>query len=398
MRNMVTNLSITFVLLITALFSPTPALAEGIKVGVILPLTGKLAPIGKIERDSFLMAMEEINAAGGIRGRTIDLILEDTASRPEMGRLAIKKLVSKDKAIVVGGGCSSPVTYEVAALAQEEKIPFVINTASADKITEEGWKYVFRLNPPASEYTRTLALFLKEVARVKTAAVLFEDGPFGRFGLKRFLRMCKRSDLKVLIKRGYEPEMPEFKSFLMGVANKKPDLVYLASHAAETSMIMHQAMELDFNPGLFVWHPPGLTIPESFEYAGSASEYIFTLALWSPYLPYPGAKEYYKKFFERFNSSPDYHGAEAYSAMYVIADALKRTRSLAPGDVRDALAGTNMMTVFGPVKFTSYGKKTQQNLLPTLVLQRLRGRFEVVWPRGLAAMEYIYPVPKWKER
>jgi branched-chain amino acid transport system substrate-binding protein len=187
MRNMVAKLSITFVLLITGLFSTTSALAQGIKVGVILPLTGKLAHPGEIERDSFLMAMEEINAAGGIRGRMIDLIMEDTASRPEMGRLAVKKLISKDNVIVLGGGCSSPVTYEAAALAQEEKIPFVINTASADKITEEGWKYVFRLNPPANEYPRTLALFLKEVARVKTAAVLFEDGPFGRFGLKRFL-------------------------------------------------------------------------------------------------------------------------------------------------------------------------------------------------------------------
>lgn len=398
MRNMVSKLSITFALLITALFSATPAPAEGIKVGVILPLTGKLATIGEIERDSFLMAMEEINAAGGIRGRMIDLILEDTASRPEVGRLAIKKLISKDKAIVVGGGCSSPVTYEAAVLAQEEKIPFLINTASADKITEDGWEYIFRLNQPASEYPRTLAQFLKEVARVKTAAVLFEEGPFGRFGLKRFLRVCKRSDLKVLIKRGYEPEMLEFKALLMGIANKRPDLVYLASQPAETSMIMHQAMELDFNPRLFVWHPPGLTIPESFEYAGSASDYIFTLAIWSSYLPYPGAREYYDRFVERFVSPPDYHGAEAYSAMYVIADALKRTRSLAPRDVRDALVETNMMTIFGPVRFLSHGKKTQQNLVPILILQRLRGRFEVVWPKGVAAIEYVYPVPKWKGR
>ena len=143
MRKSIRRLSkLTFLMtmIFLPILAPSPALAQEIKVGVILPLTGKLARFGEIERDSFLMAVEEINGGGGIHGRMIALIIEDTASRPGIGRLAIKKLISKDKVVVVGGGCSSPVTYEAAVLAQEEEVPFLINTASANKITEEGWK------------------------------------------------------------------------------------------------------------------------------------------------------------------------------------------------------------------------------------------------------------------
>ena len=84
--------------------------------------------------------------------------------------------------------------------------------------------------------------------------------------------------------------------------------------------------------------------------------------------------------------------------MYVIADALKRAKSMTPGAVRDALAKTDMMTAFGPVKFVSYGKKTNQNSLPTFLVQWLNGKLETVWPKDVATAKYVYPAPKWNER
>ncbi len=84
--------------------------------------------------------------------------------------------------------------------------------------------------------------------------------------------------------------------------------------------------------------------------------------------------------------------------MYVVADALKRAKSLAPNDVRDALAATNMKTAFGPVKFVSYGKKTQQNKLDTYVVQWQKGELETVWPTSVATKKYVYPMPPWDER
>ena len=87
--------------------------ADKIKVGVVLPLTGKQAKFGEIEKNSFMLALEEINGKGGVKGKKIDLIIEDDTSKPDVGRSAIEKLIARDKVIVVGGGYSSSVTYGI---------------------------------------------------------------------------------------------------------------------------------------------------------------------------------------------------------------------------------------------------------------------------------------------
>ena len=108
-------------------------------------------------------------------------------------------------------------------------------------------------------------------------------------------------------------------------------------------------------------------------------------------MQYPGTKEYYDQYTKRYASSPDYHGAEAYSALMVAADALKRADSYSPASIRAALDQTDMMTPFGPVKFTSYEKFERQNSLPTQVLQIINGRFECVWPQKLATANFTAP-------
>jgi len=166
----------------------------------------------------------------------------------------------------------------------------------------------------------------------------------------------------------------------------------------DASLLMRQAKELNLNPKVFVGGAAGFTLPEFEKNAGKATEYVYSATLWTPSVPYPGAQEYYDKFMAKYNDPTEYHGAEAYAAMYVIADALKRAKSLTRDDVRDALAGTDMMTIFGPVKFISYGKMTQQNKLPTFLVQWLDGKLETVWPKNVSTKGYVYPTPTWSQR
>ena len=114
-----------------------PALAEKIKVGVMLPLTGKLAKFGEIENKSFLMAVDEINAAGGVNGKQIDLIVEDTMGKPDAGRSAIEKLILRDHVIAIGGGYSSSVTWATIAIAQQNKVPFLSTHVRPSSYREE---------------------------------------------------------------------------------------------------------------------------------------------------------------------------------------------------------------------------------------------------------------------
>lgn len=396
--------AVRFFLLLTAYalyiaLTPGAIYADPVKVGLLLPVTGKLDSFGEIELRSFAMAADEINAAGGINGNEIDLIIRDTAGKTEVGLSAIEKLLSEDKVLIVAGGCSSSVAWAVAAVAQEHKVPFLINTASTDKITEQGWEYIFRLNQPVSEYPKALVSFLTQVARPKSATALYEKTAFGQYGLKKFLELRKRSGLKVVSKQVYEPGEVDFRPVLLKTLPRKPDLVYMISSSIlDPPSLLHQARELGLNPKIFVGFGTSFTLQEFYEYAGDTSEYVMSVVAWTPSLPYPRANEYYENFVAKYNSPAEYHGAQAYATMYVIADALNRAESLTPSDVRDALEQTDTTTAFGPVKFISYGKKTHQNSLPTPLVQWIKGRIEIVWPRELATARYVYPMPKWSNR
>ncbi len=374
------------------------ASAETVKVGIVLPLTGEQAKFGEIEKRSFEMAAEEINAKGGVNGKKIELLFEDDTGKPDVGRSATEKLISQEKVPIITGGYSSSVTAASTAVAQQFKVPFLVTTGSADKITESGYDYVFRINPPASEYPAAVVTFLEEVVKPKTAVILFENSLFGQSSSKSFEEDCEKLGIKVLTKEGYNKGAIDFKPLLTKVKAMNPDLVYMVSYVMDAALMMRQAKELDFNPKLFIGGGAGFTLPEFQKNAGDAAEYVYSATLWVETVPYPGAMDYYKKYQKKFKEDTEYHGAEAYASMYVVADALKRAKSITPKDVRDALTTTDMMTAFGPVKFVSYDKKTQQNKIPTFMVQWQKGELETVWPKEVAKKKYVFPVPNWRER
>ncbi len=420
--------------------------AEPIKVGIVLPITGKHAKFGEIEKLSFELALEEINAKGGIHGRPLKFIIEDTTGKPDVGRSAAEKLITQDKVVMLGGGYSSSVTAAIAGVSINRGFPFLVNTGSADVITQPtahtpGGRQaarlekslvkqndkakiakinkkieklnkraekevqailprfsIFRLNPPVSEYASGLEGFLANVAKPETAVILNENSLFGTRGAASFAKICKKLGVKVLLKESYDAGAMDFKPLLSKVKNLNPDLVYMVSYVLDASLLMNQSMELRMNPKLFVGGGAGFTLPAFQKNASKASEKVISATLWHQSLPFPGAIEYFNKFRARYNRDTDYHGAEAYAAAYVIADVLKRAKSHSAANIKKALKETDMMTAFGPVKFTSYGKKIQQNKLGTYVVQWIDGKLEIIWPQKLARTKYIYPVDWVKER
>ncbi|RLF54495.1 MAG: ABC transporter substrate-binding protein [Thermoplasmata archaeon] len=371
----------------------TSARAAGsVKVGIVLPLTGSLAKFGEIEKQAFQMALEEINAAGGINGKKLDLLIEDTTGRPDVGRSVVEKLITKDKVVMIGGGYSSSVTYATAGVCQQNRIPFLVNTGSADKITTSGWDYIFRLNPPVSKYASGVESLLAQVIKPKTVAILHENSLFGTKGAKSFAKTCKKLGIKVFMKEGYEHGGIDFKPILIKVKQKNPDIVYMVSYIMDASLLMKQAKELKLTPKMFIGGAAGFTLPEFQQNAGVASDKVISATLWHQVLPFPGAMDFYNKFKARYQKSVDYHGAEAYAACHVIADVLKRAKSYKNTDIREALLETNMNTVFGPVKFTTWGKMKNQNKAATYVVQWINGKLELVWPKEHATKPFAYPV------
>ena len=117
-----------------------------------------------------------------------------------------------------------------------------------------------------------------------------------------------------------------------------------------------------------------------------------TATLWHQALPLPGAMAYFTRFTAKYNKEPDYHGAEAYAAAYVIKDVLQRATSFAPEDIKKSLENTRLKTLFGPVRFTSYDNKINQNKLTSYVVQWQFSQLKLIWPKNLANADYAYPV------
>ena len=362
----------------------------------MLPLTGRQAPFGRIQQKAVLMAAGEVNAAGGVNGKKIELMVVDTKGNPDAGRAAVRKLITRDKVLVISGGVSNTATWAAISIAQKNKIPFLVNSATADKITQQGWEYIFRLNQPVSERLDAVASFVSAVATdIKSVAIVHANSLKQSAEARKFFKKAEELGLKRVIREGFETGAHDFRPLLTRVKTKNPDLLYtFTDDVKDAALLARHAKELNLNPKLFVGSAIGFASPEFAKNAGIASNYVACTTLWTASVPYPGAKEFNTKFKAKYDTPPTYHGAQAYAAIYVMADALKRTKVLTPGNIRAAMTKTNMTTLYGPVKFISYNKKGRQNRLPTYLIQWIDGKAEIVWPKHLATKKAVYPMPK----
>lgn len=390
---------IYFILLIGLVHSSAWAV-DPIKIGIMLPLTGRQATLGRIQQNAALMAADEINAAGGVKGKKVELVIADTQGNPDAGRAVIEKLIRREQVPVIGGGFSNSATWATIGIAQQNKIPFLVNSAAADKITEQGWEYIFRLGQPASEHFETFASFATGVAAdIQSVALVHDDTLTGASEARKFFKTAQGLSLKLAARESYERGKEDFGTLLGRIKTQSPDLVYLvAEDVRDAAALTRQCRQLKLEPKLSVGAGSGFTHAEFVKNAGKAAEHLISLVPWTASVPYPGAGQYSEKFIATYHMPPGHHGAEAYAGMQVIGAALKRASALHPKAVRDALAATDLMTVIGPVRFTSYGNKTQQNKLPTLLVQWIDGKQEIIWPQSLATKKTVYPAPGLNER
>ena len=348
-------------------------------------------------KNSFEMALEMINTQGGIKGRPLKLVYANDQGKPKPGEKAIVELVEKNGAVMLVGAYQSSNTIFMARMADKMDRPLVVSTAADDRITQRKWKNVYRLNPPAQGYTNGLEDFFLNKIKPKSMAIVYENSPYGTSGAMRMMWFCRGNDIELRAIEPYHKERlkPDyFKRIVARLQENPPDVIYMVSYLKDGAMLVKNIRDAKLN-SLLCGGAGGFTSPKLIAAAGASAEHLLTATLWTVCLQYPGTKEYYDQYTEKYGSSPDYHGAEAYSALLVAADALKRADSYSPASIRAALDKTDLMTPFGPVKFTSYDKFERQNNLPTQVLQIIDGKFECVWPQKLAGANFTAP-PEWR--
>jgi branched-chain amino acid transport system substrate-binding protein len=366
-----------------------PAAAQ-VKIGVINSMSGPAAPIGENLTNGIALAQEDL-ARRGIRVR---LVVEDDAGNPELALRAMEKLATRDKVAGVVGPYTSGSADVVAHVAERHQVPLLVPVAAKEDLTRQGFRYVYRLNAPASQYAAVLLDAVTRLGDPKTIAFVYENTEFGTSTTDTAKAYAATKGLRVVADEPYSKDSPDHRSKLARVKAANPDLVFMVSYVADAILLMRQARELELRPQAFLGGGAGFTTVQ-FAAEKDISRFVFSATHWSEEVPWPGAKEFGARYRAKFGRRPTYHAACAYQAVMVMADAAAK----AAGDrerIRAGLAEGTWSGIMGEVDFTDFDGFTNQNRHQMLVQQILDSRYETIFPEEFATSRATFPFPGWE--
>ncbi|MGA2423074.1 MAG: ABC transporter substrate-binding protein [Terriglobales bacterium] len=368
------------------------------KIGVITSLTGSNAAFGQAHKNGYTIALEEINARGGLLGKKVELDYYDDQSRPDQAVQGVSKLVDQDRVPIVLGAYSSESTRAIVPVVTQKQVPLIIPTAVADNVMESNSPWIFRICAGSGSFAAATLDFLKNNGDPKKLAIVYENTNFGQSNNKSMTEAAKAAGLDLVDNEAYQASSPDYKSLLQRVKGKNPEVVYFASYLLDASTLMRQSEQLALNPKYYTSAGTGFAaaeFPTPDKGAGKYAEYTFSVSQWLPSAKWKGSAEFDQKYFALAGSHPAYHGMEAYAVLIAAAAAIDNAKSDQPQAIRDAIKQLNLAeTPFGPVKFDARG----QNLHPVLVTQVQGGQYKVVWPADAAESKPIIPTPEWSKR
>jgi branched-chain amino acid transport system substrate-binding protein len=368
-----------------------------IRLGVITSITGSQSAFGQAHQRGYSIALDEINAAGGVGGRQIELDYCDDTSKPDQAVQCVSKLVDQDHVPLILGSYSSESTLAIVPVVTRKQVPLIIPTATADNVMQQGSDWVFRICAGAADYATAMVDFLKNNGDPKRMVIIYENTNFGQSNAKAMQQAAQKAGIDVIDSEAYNAGSPDYKALLSKVKAEKPDVIYFASYLLDATTLMHQAHQIDLNVKYFTAAGTGFSaaeFPTPDKGAGKDAEYTFSVNQWLPDVKWPGSQQFDQKFFQRYGSHPAYHATEAYASLYAAVAAIKQAGSLDPAKLKDALHTLKIDTTFGPVFFGPTG----QNQHPVLISQVQNGQYKVVWPKDVASANPIIPTPPWSQR
>lgn len=392
-----------------ALFA-APALAadKTVKIGNVEPLSGPSASVGVQGKQAREMAIEEINAAGGIKslgGAKLELVYADSKSDPTVGVTETERLINTEKVNLMTGCWNSAVTYPATQVAERYGIPFVVPVAVRDTITERGFKNVFRIAAKDSWWVRDQFRFLKDMqeetgVKLQKIAFVFENGDWGTGFAEKWRELAKKDGYEVVLDEPYPSTATDLTPVVTKLKAAKPDIVMLVSNAADAILLTNTMAEMQVKPKVVLASGGGHADPKFLENTDTNALGIFDEVEWNTDVNKPAAKPANEKFKKKYGYDLTGESVDAYVAMYVIADALERAASTEPAKIRDALAATNLTT--GPGMVVSYDgvqfDETGQNKNAGIVIVQVAnvdGKPDrvTVWPKSARRAGYVPAFP-----
>ena len=330
--------------------------AEVLKIGHVAPLTGGIAHLGKDNENGARLAVEEINAAGGVQagGKTykLELVAEDDKADPKEGTLVAQKLVDAGVVAVVGH-LNSGTTIPASKIYTDNNIVQISPSATNPKYTEQGFKTTFRVVANDNQQGAVLANYAANELKAKTIAIIDDRTAYGQ-GLADVVdRVAKEKGLKVVAREFTTDKATDFNAILTKIRAAKPDVVMYGGMDATAGPMAKQMKQLGIKSTLLAGD--GVCSPEFVKLAGDAGNGLICSMAGEAVEKLAKGEEFKTKYKAKFNQDVQIYSPYSYDAVYVIADAIKRAGSADKAAIVAAMPATSYTGVTGTISFDEKG-------------------------------------------
>lgn len=336
--------------------APAAAPAEVIKLGHVAPLTGGIAHLGKDNENGARLAVEEINAAGGIKlgDKTykLELVAEDDKGDPKEGTIAAQKLVDAGVVAVVGH-LNSGTTIPASKIYTDASIAQVSPSATNPKYTDQGFKTTYRVVANDNQQGAVLANYAKDALKAKTVAIIDDRTAYGQGLADVFEKVAKEGGIKVVTREFTNDKATDFNAILTKVKAGKPEVIMYGGMDATAGPMAKQMKQLGIKSVLLAGD--GVCSPEFVKLAGDAAEVLNCSMAGEAVEKLAKGEEFKNKYKARFNQDVQVYSPYSYDAVYVIADAIKRAGKADRAAVTAAMPATNLPGLTGTISFDEKG-------------------------------------------
>ena len=385
---------------------PANAKVEGdtIIFGAAVSFTGKYSTNGKHTKNGYDLAVERINAKGGVTvaGKDYKIAIQyyDDESTPARAAQLAEKIIQQDEIKFVLGPYGSGLTKAVAPVTEKYKIPMVEGNGASRSLFNKGYKYLFAVLSTSEQYlTEAINLAAEQATKAGKdpsslkVAIAVENDPFSQDVRAGIVDDANKHGMQIVIDDKLPKELNDMTATLTKVKALRPDILVVSGHSKGAVLAVRQVNEMKVNvPMLAVTHCEAADVIGKF---GAGAENTLCATQWTETMSYEDsdfgtAMDYYNDFNAIYGYYPPYQAAESTASVQVFVDAMERAGAFDTEAIRDALAATDLMTFYGPIKFTEAGNNMAK---PMVLRQIINGKLVAVAPSRFASEPVVYPRP-----
>lgn len=375
-------------------------MAQTVKIGAVVPLTGRYAALGGQVRTGYEIALEQINAGGGVtvggKKLRLELVMLDDESDPTKTVARLETLATQG-VVAYLGGAGSDLHGAAASIADKNKIPYLGVAFAFHGIHKQGLRYLFSPFPKSPDLTKETFAFLDASIpapqRPRKVALILERTDWGKEMGSLWESLAKQNNYQVVASGEYAPGAKDFSDLILRAKSASAEAVFTLPSPPDGMTIVKQMKEFDFSPKASVFirasDPPVWS-----QNLGKDGDYVLLSPGWHFAARYPKVAELNEAHQKLSKRPADPLVGPSYACIQILADAIPRAGGLDRDKIRDAIAATKMTTVVGPVRFRPDGTGE----VKVFFQQWLKGKQELVWPKEFATATFAYPAPAFTQR